>query len=204
MEYRFLSIKGFLITLLLLFPSLVSSQGISVNYYYQDVWNGWDGNNWVNMYHVYGNKKGYRIFKDGKQPADFFIRFWMTDYNVPSKKEIKTHYKNKQNWAYNGYVEYYICDVYPTFEDCLKELRRPLYEDDTKWFYKEKLAVVKANQIRKTGSFTPIGYKKVTKPDVIWLLTYKKYPRVYNIFFDNVGFALDLGRNDEFFGKLKD
>ena len=179
------------------------SQYIGVSYYYQGVWNGWRGNNYMNMYHLYGSRHGYRVYEDGKRPADFFFRFWITDYSTPNKKDIKTHYKTNTKWIYKGYVEYYVCDVYPTFEDCLRELERPLYKDDVedKIFYPEKLALVKANSIRKYGSFNPIGYKKVTKPAEIWIVPYKKYPRIYNIFFDNVGYAIDLGKADEFFGK---
>lgn len=201
MRYRALAIRIFLLGVLLFVPNTAYSQYIGVNYYYQGVWNGWDGNRDMNKYHLYGNKNGFRVYKDGKRPADFFFRFWITDYNTPEKKDIKMHYKTNTKWVYNGYVEYYICDVYPTFENCLKELHRPLYEEDTQWFYEEKLALVKANQIRKTGSFSPIGYKKVTKPAEIWILPYKKYPKVYNIWFDNVGYAIDLGKTDEFFGK---
>jgi len=181
------------------------SQYIGVNYYYQGVWNGWRGNKYMNMYHLYGNRNGLRVYEDGKRPADFFFRFWITDYSIPNKKDIKTHYKTNTKWIYKGYVEYYICDVYPTFEDCLRELQRPLYKEDTEWSsYQEKLSVIKANKIRKTGSFSSIGYKKVTKPAEIWILPYKKYPKVYNIWFDNVGYAIDLGIADELYGKQKE
>ena len=203
MRYR-VAIRKLLWVVLLFVSNTVYSQYIRVNYYYQDVWNGWDGTGW-NKYGLYGSKHGFRVYENGKRPADFFFRFWITDYKTPDKKDIKMHHKTNTKWIYNGYVEYYICDVYPTFEDCLRELQRPLYEEVLQWpSYKEKLALVKANQIKKTGSFSPIGYKKVTKPAVIWILPYKKYPKVYNIWFDNVGYAIDLGIADEFYGKQKE
>lgn len=179
------------------------SQCIGVNYYYQGVWNGWDGNREMNKYQLYGNNHKLRVLKGGDRPADFFFRFWITNYTTPDKKDIKKHYKTKTKWIYQGYVEYYVCDVYPTFEDCLRELERPLYETDIqRTSYQEKLTMIKANQIRKTGSFSPIGYKKVTKPAEIWIMPYKKYPKVYNIWFDNVGYAIDLGITDKYYGEL--
>lgn len=202
MKYRIFALKSILILMLLFIPSLAFSQFIGVNYYYMGVWNGWDGNRDMNKYHLYGSKHGFRVYKDGHRPADFFFRFWITDYKTPDKKDIKQHYKTNTAWNYNGYVEYYVCDVYPTFEDCLSELGRPLYEEDTQWSsYQEKLALVKAKNIRKNGYFNPIGYKKVTKPAQISITPYKKYPRIYNIFFDGVGYAIDLGIADEYYGK---
>lgn len=193
--------KRILVVALFFIPTVVYSQYIGLNYYYDGVWNGWEGTRW-NKFDLHGSRYGFRVYEHGKRPADFFFRFWFTDYKVPEKKDIKNHYKTKTKWIYKGYVEYYVCDVYPTFEDCLRELRRPLYKEDTEWSsYQEKLSVIKANKIRKTGSFSPIGYKKVTKPAEIWILPYKKYPKVYNIWFDNVGYAIDLGIADELFGK---
>lgn len=200
MKRKILAFKILCLIIVLFTSNSTYSQFIGVNYYYQGVWNGWDGTGW-NKYDLYGSKHGFRVYEHGKRPADFFFRFWITDYKTPDKKDIKKHYKTNTKWVYYGYVEYYICDVYPTFENCLKELRRPLYKEDTQWFYEEKLALVKANQIRKTGSFSPIGYKKVTKPAQIWILPYKKYPKVYNIWFDNVGYAIDLGIADKLYGK---
>lgn len=205
MRYKINALKILFGVLLLFFSNSMYSQYVGVSYYYQGVWNGWHGNEWMNHFILYGNRYGFRVYEGNKRPADYFFRFWFTDYSMPSKKDIKAHYKNKQKWVYEGYVEYYVCDVYPTFEDCLRELHRPLYEEDTQWStYRDKLSVIKANQIRKTGSFAPIGYKKVTKPAKIWIMPYKKYPKVYNIFFDNVGYAIDLGKADEFFGKQKE
>ena len=203
MKHKTLALRILFLTTVLFISSSMYSQFIGVSYYYQSVWNGWEGAGW-NKYDLYGNRHGFRVFEHDKRPADFFFRFWITDYKTPDKKDIKTHYKTNTKWVYSGYVEYYVCDVYPTFEDCLRELKRPLYEEDTQWTsYQEKLTVIKASQIRKNGSFTPIGYKKVTKPATIWIMPYKKYPRVYNIWFDNVGYAIDLGIADEFYGKQK-
>lgn len=204
MVYKMSVMRKFLILTLLFISTSVYSQYIGVNYYYDGVWNGWYGNDKMNYFRLSGSRNGYRIFTNGDRPADFFFRFWITDYKIPEKKDIKTHFKTKTKWIYKGYVEYYVCDVYPTFEDCLRELERPLYKIDTEWSsYQEKLSVIKANMIRKTGSFSPIGYKKVTKPAEIWILPYKKYPKVYNIWFDNVGYAIDLGKADKFFGELE-
>jgi len=59
--------------------------------------------------------------------------------------------------------------------------------------YDRKLSLIKANQIRNRGNFSPIGLKRVKKSATIKIMPYKKVPECYNFFFDNVGYAVDLG-----------
>ena len=124
---------------------------------------------------------------------DIVLSFQINGFVVPSKKDIKKHYKNKIWWEYSGYVEYYICDLYPTVVDVFKEKGRLLREDDLSYSdYDRKLSTLKASKMAKGQSFNPIGFKKVRKNAIIKIAPYKKVPQVYNIYFDGGGYAIDL------------
>ncbi len=179
-----------------------SQNGISTAYLYKGYWSNWNeaGFEYVDIMKkrsaigLAGNNGGFCLYKSSDHPSDYFFYFSITGYSTPTKKEIKKHYKAKEAWVYNGYVEYYVCDVYPTIEDCFKELGRPLQKSDLEAYdYNSKLSLMKASQIKKSGYFTPIGYKKIKKTATIKIMPYKKLPQVYNFFFDNVGYAIDLG-----------
>ena len=178
-----------------------SQKGISTAYLYKGYWSQWidAGFNYYGMTRdskigLAGEYDHFCIFDKGRHPSDFFFKFRISNYIQPSKKEIKQHYKKKTEWVYSGYVEYYVSDLYPTFEDCLRELHRPLKSNDVETDeYNRKLSVLRASRMSKGLSFTPIGYKKVTKSATIKIMPYKKLPQCYNFFFDNVGYAIDLG-----------
>jgi len=191
----------FLISFISVYPQKVQ-KGISTSHYYNGYWSQWKETDydWVSIGVKYahirlsGDFDGYCLYYKDSHPSEFFFRFSISDYIQPTKKEIKQHYKTHTKWIYSGTVEYYVCDVYPTFEDCIKELKRPLMKSDMNTSdYQSRLSVIKANQIRKTGHFSPIGYKKVTKNAEIRIMPYKKVPECYNFIFDNVGYAVDLG-----------
>ena len=179
-----------------------SQKGLSTCYYYNQYWSEWEETefDWVDIRlkaartRVSGDFLGFCLYNRDEHPSNYFFKFKITNYYARTKKDIKEHYKNNTPWVYQGTVEYYICDVYPTFEDCLKELKRPLKQSDINTSdYQQRLSLVRANKIRKTGSFTPIGLKRVVKNAEIRIMPYKKYIRCYNFFFDNVGYAIDLG-----------
>lgn len=185
--------KVFLTVLIFLSCNSLYSQKYSC--YYDGFWGDWDSYSgpytWGVQFH--GGYGGFVVFEKHKHPSEYFFVFKITGYSKPTKKEIKEHRKTNTWWVYNGQVEYYICDVYPTFGDCLKHLKRPLLESDTKGSqYEEKLLIVRANQINQTGRFNKIGLKRVVKNATIRIAPYKEHPRVYNIFFEGIGYAIDL------------
>ena len=167
----------------------------SFNCYYDGYWGNWKS---YNSSYVWGAKlrggyDGFVIYENREHPSKYFFKFTITGYTKPSKKEIKAHYKTNTWWEYNGMVEYYVCDVYPTLGDCLKQLKRPLLESDTQGsIYQEKLSLAKATRISQTGRYSMIGYKKIRKSATIKIQPYKKHPKTYNIFVDGVGYGIDL------------
>ena len=177
-------------------------KGIYTAYLYKGYWSEWKETDYDyigfavkrSQIRIAGNNGSFCLYRYGNHPSDFFFNFTITGYTPPSKKEIKEHYKRKQEWVYSGYVEYYICDVYPTIENCFVELGRLLYPSDLQAYnYDSKLALVKAKQIKDHGHFTPIGLKRIRKSATIKIMPYKNVPEFYNFFFDNVGYAVELG-----------
>lgn len=202
MKHSLFIIKCIVLCALLLSSTYAFSQkGISTAYLYKGYWSQWvdAGFNYYGMTRdskigLAGEYDHFCIFDKGRHPSDFFFKFRISGYTQPTKKEIKRHYKTKTEWVYSGYVEYYVCDLYPTFEDCLKELRRPLKCNDVETDeYNRQLSVLRASKMSKGISFSPMGYQKITRPATIKIMPYKKLPQCYNFFFDNVGYAIDLG-----------
>ena len=158
--------------------------------YYNGYWGNWKD---LNNCRIKGDYDGFIIYEDNKHPSDYFFNFHINGYVAPSKKEIKQHYKTKTWWVYSGYVEYYVCDLFPTAGDSFKENGRLLRDWDLKILdYDKKLSALKASKMMKGESYTPIGFKKVRKYASIKIAPYKKVPQVYNIYFDGVGYAIDL------------
>jgi len=158
--------------------------------YYNGYWGTWKQ---LNDCKIKGNYDGFIIYEDDKHPSDYIFSFQIQGYIPPSKKDIKQHYKTNTWWVHEGYVEYYICDLYPTIVDVLKDNGRLLREVDLHILdYDKKLSTLKASKMMKGESFTPIGYTKVRKYATIKIAPYKNAPQVYNIYFDGGGYAIDL------------
>ncbi len=194
--------KLLVITLLLLMAGNLFSQkfyfdtpyshDLSFCYYYDGYWGNWIRKS---IYYIEGNYNGFVIFLSKDHPSKYFFKFSIPDRQAPTKKEIKFHYKNNIWWVYNGYVEYYVCDVYPTFKDCIKQLGRPLRIEDLQTEeYKNKLSLLKASCLSQGKSFSPIGLTKKHSSATIKIAPYKykDAPQCYNFYFDGVGFGIDF------------
>ena len=187
-----------MISLIVSLINIVStpSYGYEENYvhyafYYDGYWGKWS---YDSGSAVYGNYDGFVIFgRYNGHPSKYFFKFQINNYVKPIKKAIKYHYKNNIWWEYEGTVEYYISDVYPTMKDFVKENNRFLRNFDVDGSdYEQKLSALRASKMMKGQRFTPIGFKRITKKAKIRIEPYKKVPRVYNIFTDDCGIALDL------------
>lgn len=187
--------RAFLVVLIFLYCHSSYSQSFSC--YYDGYWGSWESydKTYLGGVTIRGKSGEFIIYENREHPSKYFFKFTIPGYEAPSRKEVKTHFKANTWFVYNGFVEYYVSDAYPTFGDCLKQLKRPLLESDTQGMqYQEKLSVAKAIQIGKTGDYKKIGLKKVAKNAIIKIAPYVKFPKVYNIWFDDVGYAIDLGQ----------
>lgn len=181
----------------LFFLLSITSYSQSYSYKYDDYWGDWISYNstYIHGIDIKGDYGGFVIYEKNQHPSEYFFKFYTSEYKKPTKREIKKRYKKNAWWVYSGKVEYYICDVYPTFKDCLKKLKRPLLKSDTESnSYNKSLSLLRASEISKTGHFTPIGYKKVSKSALIKIQAYKKHPECYNIqiWGEDVCYAIDL------------
>lgn len=183
--------KFYLVTLSLLCVSnyAYSYFRLKQSVYYNDYWGNWKE---MDDTRIQGNYDGFIIYEDHMHPSDYFFSFQIQGYVTPSKKDIKQHYKTNTWWVYDGYVEYYICDLYPTVVDVFKAKGRLLKDWDINKEYENSLSALKASKMMKGQSYTPIGFKKVRKNATIKIAPYKKVPQVYNIYFDGGGYAIDL------------
>ena len=121
------------------------------------------------IYDAIGSNSGFTVFSKFNHPSNYCFRFQISSYTPPSKDMIKYHYKNNIPFEYNGYVEYFVSDYHPTIKSALKAV--------------EFVSV-------SSGDYNS---SKRTAKAIIKILPYKKHPKCYNIFFEDVGIGIDLG-----------
>lgn len=167
--------KFFIILLFMGLVSVINAQtygSFSTNAFIDDSWS-----NWLNFkaggLSLYGNYHSIAIHESNLHPSKFFFKVTINGFQRPSKKEIKEHYKKGLWYEYDGTVEYYRTDEYPTAKAQLEEVQCFLINAEL-GHKKNKPAV------------------KQISPARIRIQPYKKTPQCYNIFFDGVGFAIDL------------
>lgn len=134
------------------------------------IWNKWETYQLDGGF--YGNYQGFFVFSESNKPwgAQLFS-FKITDYVEPSDEVKKQHRKSKEWFKYKGIVEYWVSEDYPTVKDILSRFGRLL--------------------ISSKPSDGSLSVKRTAQAE-IWIQPYKKHPRVYNFFFDGVGFGIDL------------
>lgn len=123
-------------------------------------------------YELYGDYSGFIIYSKGSHPSEYIFKFNAYGFSIPDKKTLKSNYKNKKEYEYSGTVEYYVTERYPTINAILRAFEFPEFNYNS-------------------GSPDNPCVKRVANAK-IKILPYKTVPRCYNIFFDNVGIAIDL------------
>ena len=183
-----------LISLITGIDTASSQSAYKVSYYYDGYWSDWKSQYY---WDINGSYNGFIIYDKYAHPSNYFFKFYVAGRIAPDKKEIKQHYKTRTWWEYGGSVEYFVCDVYPTFKDCIMEFGRPLKKEDLETKdYQNKLSILRASYLSKGKSFSPVGLMKKSSPAKIKIAPYPKKsyaPQVYNIWFDGVGLAFDMG-----------
>lgn len=152
-----------LILLLLIIP--VDSFAQKQCFNYKGQWSSWSSIS-GNIYH-YADESGIILKTNGLQE---YFRFQISNYKPPTKKELKQHIKSGEWFEYEGIVEYYVNDTYPTAEDISKSC----------YFVMPNPRV----------DITPT-IKRSTKC-IIRIAPYKKLPACYNVLFDEIGVGIDI------------
>lgn len=175
--------KFFLLLFLSTVPYFASAQ-IKVNAYYDGYWGEWeDGAVGGFLYgqpdkrlpylKVYGNYSGFCIYYSNSHPSTYTFKFQTNNYYTPDKKTRKEYLKNNKWYEFYGTVEYYVYDEQPTIKDILKA----------------KTEFVHFPVIQPTFK----SARKKTASAKILIAPYKEHPQVYNIWFEGIGVAIDLG-----------
>lgn len=168
--------KNFLIYIILfcVFVFKVNAQyTVGYNYktssYVDGYWSTWKPMN-TGVLSLSGNFHSIAIFDINAQSN--FFKFTINNFHKPSKKEIKEHFKKNLWYEYSGTVEYYRTDEFLTAKDQLSRFQMFLINHEAGHNNKPVVKQVSNAKIK--------------------IAPYKKTPRCYNIYFDNVGFAIDL------------
>lgn len=187
--------KWFIFIILLLFGVFAYSQTKKFCCYYDGYWSKWRSFS----AQINGNYNGFILYNPWEHPSNYYFSFEIDNRTPPTKKEVKNHYKKDIWWEYQGTVEYYVCDIYPTIKDCFVQFGRPLMKSDLESTdYSNKLSILRATRINQQGSFTLKGLTKRTARAKIKIEPYSHKtlkPKVYNIWFDGIGFGIDLDRS---------
>ena len=142
---------------------------IRFNAYFDGYWAQWfDANN----AQIYGNYEGFVIHTKEEGPWNYRFKFTIDKFNVPDKKQRKKDIKENKWYVFSGTVEYYISDDNPSALENFRKNRGPS-------FIPAKL---------QNGRPT----KKITSKATIKVAAFKDLPRVYNIWYDNVGLGINL------------
>lgn len=172
--------KKLLILILLSAFTMMANAQIGTSYNLDGYWSEWRDCGLA--YKVYGNYSGFVIYRFsdyhgyvrivGAHPSNYEFKFQIDSYKTPDKKTIKQHKKKDLWYEYSGYVEYYVSEKYPTVRAMLKGRGFPFMDYSS----------------GKDGN----PRVKRTARARIRIQPYKKHPKVYNIWFDDVAVGIDL------------
>lgn len=155
----------FLLLIVVLSTTCMAHAQWKQSFSYHGDWSSWQ-NEYGKISH-YHDESGIILKTSGGQT---YFSFQISNYTPPSKKELKEHLKNNQWFEYTGTVEYMVNDQYPTAEALARANRfvipNPRYDQTP-------------SVMRRTSC-------------TIRIQPYKKLPANYNIFFDNIGVAIDI------------
>lgn len=184
--------KKFLFIVFLLFTFHVNGQRqcFESSYYLNGEWSDWTHRSLL-FQPASSDLYGYLFNSQNNFCGLWFYKFYFDDirsywfkvnidYMKPTKKEIKNHQKNKKWYEFEGTVEYYVDDDYPTLRDLLKRVGIPVLG-----LTKPESQVVKRTVKAK-----------------IKIAPFKKFPTCFNILFDGIGVAIQIREGASAYGKL--
>lgn len=130
---------------------------------------------------IYGNYGQICDYTSCGHPSNYRWRFTINNYITPSKDDVEYHYKNKIWWEYSGFFEYYVTDEFP---DIRSIFTKSSNFSSVGWLW--------VNPTHHDPSKGQTPCVKRTSRATIKIAPYKDHPKVYNIWFEGVGFAFDL------------
>lgn len=171
--------KLLFIVSLLFCVSINSGAQIRANACFDNYWGEWEDLGTVAK--IKGNYDGFIIYIDKEGPWEYRFKFTINNMMFPEKKQRKKDIKTDTWYTFRGTVEYYISDDYPTILSLFRGHKRFM------------LLPAKLTSGRPT--------KKITSRATIKIAPFKDLPQTYNIWFDNVGVAINL--NGQYFPNVE-
>lgn len=150
---------------LLIFPAISCYTQYSESFCYKGSWSDWKY--WNGNIAGYPNRSGLALRTAG---GITYFSFKINNYVPPTKKEIKQHLKNNEWYTYSGVVKYCVDDLSPTIEDIARK---------NFFVYPDPRISDRPIETRESQC-------------TIKIAPYKKQPWCYNIFFEDVGVALNI------------
>ena len=172
--------KKILLTLLVGLVSL-STNALSYNLWYDGVWHGWDDFH----YSVSGTYDDLIFYYQADGISHYMLRITINGFWVPDKKTMKECIKNNQWLNYKGTVEYYVCDDYPSAYDIWT--KRPHYYSG---LLHNSLNLIYWNYHDDQWNKRPV--KRVKMQADIRIAPFKKSPKTYNVYWENVGLGITV------------
>ena len=167
--------KKILISILFsIFAVSSSAVKFSTCAWYDGYWGNWESIE----FNIRGNYSGMILYDPDYHPSYYSFKFTINNFIPPTKDEKKRHIKSDEWYQYEGVVEYYVTDAYPTIKDVFKKFPFP--------------SVCPALHKVEEGQ-TPCA--KRTVKATIRIAPYKDHPKVYNIMFEDVRLGIDLEGN---------
>lgn len=174
--------KALFVLILVVLEALNTQAQIRVNGYFDGYWDEWEETYHTDLYgtldptlpymKIYGNYSGFCAYTNNTHPSTYFFKFQISNYYEPDKKTRKEHLNHNVWYDYNGSVEYYVNNELPTIKDIMK--RGSIFG---------RIPTISPSQ----------ATRKRTVNAKIQIAPYKDHPRIYNIWFEDVGVAIDLG-----------
>ena len=145
---------------------------VRVNGYFDGYWAKWIQ---PSDLEINGDYDGFIIYQKSEGPWEYRFKFTINNMKFPNKKQRKKDIKADKWYVFTGTVEYYISNSYPSALEAYRKKKGPL------------LAPAKLNNGKPA--------KKITSKATIKIAAFEKYPKVYNIWYDKVALAIDLGKS---------
>lgn len=153
----------------LLFAANNSWGQISFAAYFDGYWSSWvpaDAK-------IKGDYDGFIIYSESEGPWNYRFKFIVDNFKIPNKKQRKKDIKKGNFYTFTGTVEYYVSFSHPSALSIFRESRNATF----------------CPAVLSSG----LPAKKITSKATIKVAPFKKLPKVYNIWYDNVAIAIDLG-----------
>ena len=151
-----------------------ASAQLSLSAYFDGYWSEWKhDSSYSPTAKIHGNYSGFIIYLVSEGPWEYRFKFTIDNMNFPDKKQRKKDMKADKWYEFTGTVEYYVGNQNSTALSIFRQVKGPnLYP-------------------RVLSSGLPA--KKITSRATIRIAAFKDLPKVYNIYYDNVGLAISLG-----------